>query len=64
MPFARRVGGYAATLEALNASDIRVDGLDFRPVMHATPSLYEIVAPGFDGALVHINQDGRVWAGR
>ena len=29
--------------------------------MTATPSLYEICAPGFGGATVHIDQDGRVW---
>ena len=29
--------------------------------MTATPSLYEIVAAGFGGAIVHIDQDGRVW---
>jgi hypothetical protein len=57
-------GGYAATLDALKFSDIRVDGLDFRPAMHATPSLYEIIAPGFAGAAVHISQDGRVWLTR
>jgi hypothetical protein len=54
-------GSYAGRLDALNAGDVRVDGLEFRPVMHATPSLYEIVAPGFGGAVVHIDQDGRVW---
>ena len=57
-------GGYAASLDALNASDIRVDGVDFRPVLHATPSIYEITARGFDGAIVHITQDGRVWLTR
>ncbi len=29
--------------------------------MHSTPSFYEIIAPGFGGAVVHIDQDGRVW---
>ena len=57
-------GSYAATLDALNAADIRTDGLEFRPVMHATRSLYEISANGFDGAVVHISQDGRVWLTR
>jgi hypothetical protein len=57
-------GGYAATLEATGPADIRVDGADFRPVIHATPSLYEITANGFDGAVVHIAQDGRVWLTR
>jgi hypothetical protein len=54
-------GGFASTLKALAAEDIRVDGLDFRPSITATPSLYEIVAAGFGGATVHIDQDGRVW---
>ena len=29
-------GSYAATLDALDATDIRVDGLEFRPVIQAT----------------------------
>jgi hypothetical protein len=41
-----------------------VDGVDFRPVLHATLSLYEIAANGFDGAVVHLTQDGRVWLTR
>jgi Carbohydrate family 9 binding domain-like len=57
-------GSYASTLSALNAADIRIDGIDFRPQLHATPSLYEMIATGFDGALVHIDQDGRVWLDR
>jgi hypothetical protein len=57
-------GGYATNLEALNAADIRVEGADFQPVIHATPSLYEITARGFDGVVVHITQDGRVWLTR
>jgi hypothetical protein len=57
-------GRYAATVAALDATGIRVDGLEFRPLLHATPSLYEITANGFDGAVVHIDQDGRVWLTR
>jgi Carbohydrate family 9 binding domain-like len=57
-------GKYATSLDALNPADIRVDGIDFRPVIHATPSLYEIVAKAVNGAVVHINQDGRVWVSR
>jgi hypothetical protein len=57
-------GGYASTLDALPAADIRVEGLDFRPVIQITTSLYEISAKGFDGGVVHINQDGRVWLTR
>ena len=29
-----------------------------------TCDFYEISANGFDGAVVHINQDGRVWVTR
>jgi Carbohydrate family 9 binding domain-like len=54
-------GKYADTLEALNAGDVRVDGVDAGPVLQTTRSQYEISAKGFGGALVHINQDGRVW---
>lgn len=55
-------GTYAATVDALNGSDVRVEGLDFHPAISLTPSSYEIVARGFAGALVHIAADGRVWA--
>jgi hypothetical protein len=57
-------GRYATTLDPLNVADIHVEGLDFRPDIHATPSMYQISAPGFDGATVHINHDGRVWLTR
>jgi hypothetical protein len=57
-------GSYAATLDALNAADIRVDGADFRPVIHGTDQFYEITASGFGQSLVHITQDGRVWLTR
>jgi hypothetical protein len=52
---------YAADLASLNVQDIRVDGIDFRPSIQVTDSLYELRAPGFDGAAVHLRQDGRVW---
>lgn len=54
-------GRYAADLSLLRASEIRVDGRDFHPAMQVTDSLYEIQAPGVDGRLVRIRQDGRVW---
>jgi hypothetical protein len=57
-------GTYAADLPALGAADIRIDGLDFAPSMQVTESLYEIRADGFDGAVVHLSQDGRVWVRR
>jgi thiamine biosynthesis lipoprotein ApbE len=56
--------GFAPTLDALGPLDIRVEGMDFQPVMQSTRSLYEITATGFDGAVVHIDQDGRVWVTR
>ena len=54
-------GSYARSLDALGASDIRVDGLEFRPALEATATTYEISAGGFNRVVVHINQDGRVW---
>jgi hypothetical protein len=54
-------GAYSGDLAALKAADIRVDGIEFRPVVHATASMYEISAGGFDGATLHIAQDGRAW---
>jgi hypothetical protein len=62
---ARAAGGrYATSLQALEAAGVSVEGLDFRPAMYATPSFYEIVAPGIGGTEVHIDQDGRVWVTR
>lgn len=57
-------GRFASDLSALGGSAIRVDGLVFRPEIETTGSLYEIRAPGFGGATVHIRQDGRVWTSR
>lgn len=57
-------GSYATTLDRLEVSDLRVEGLDFRPLLHGSGSFYEITAAGFGGAVVHITQDGRVWLTR
>jgi hypothetical protein len=57
-------GRYASDLAALDAANIAVDGLDFRPTMQGTDSLYEIRASGVDGAMVHLRQDGKVWVTR
>jgi hypothetical protein len=57
-------GVYATVLAPLEPADISVDGLQFRPVIHATASAYEISASGFAGVEVHINQEGRVWLTR
>ncbi len=57
-------GRYASDLAALDAAGIRVEALDFQPTMQVTDSLYEIRAKGFDGAMVHLRQDGKVWVTR
>jgi hypothetical protein len=57
-------GRYAATLDALGSKDIRLEGLEFQPSIATTTSTYEITAPGFHDAIVHINHDGRVWVTR
>jgi hypothetical protein len=57
-------GAYASNLEALRASEVRVDGAEFRPVLHTNGSSYEISAAGFDGSVVRITDDGRVWLTR
>ncbi len=57
-------GRYAATLGELGAAEIDVDGLAFAPVLLGSPDHYEVVAKGFDGHLVHLSQDGRVWMTR
>jgi hypothetical protein len=54
-------GRYAADLGALDAGNIRVEGLEFRPSMQATATQYEIGAPAFAGATAHIRQDGKAW---
>ncbi len=59
--FRAKHGRYAGDLQPLDAASVRVEGLDFQPSMQATDSLYEIRANGFDGAVVRIRQDGKVW---
>jgi Carbohydrate family 9 binding domain-like len=57
-------GGYASDLAALDVADIQVEGLEFRPSIQVTDSLYEIRANGFGRAVVHLRQDGKVWLTR
>jgi hypothetical protein len=52
---------YTANLTDLDAARIQVEGLDFKPSVQVTDSSFEIRAAGFDGAVVHIRQDGKVW---
>ena len=53
-------GRYAHDLTLLNVGNIDVEGLDFRPAVQVTESRYELRAAGFDGAVVHLREDGRV----
>ncbi len=57
-------GRYASDPGALDASSIQVEALEFRPTIQVTDSSYEIRANGFEGAVVHLRQDGRVWVTR
>jgi hypothetical protein len=52
-------GRYASDLAALEAGNIRVEGIEFQPSMQATADLYQISAKGFDGATLYIRQDGK-----
>ncbi len=54
-------GRYASDLSALDASNVRIEGIEFQPSLQATADLYQISAPGFEGAIVWIRQDGKVW---
>jgi hypothetical protein len=56
---------YASDLASLgvgaSAGDIRVEGITFAPKLQVTDSLYEITAAGFNGDVLHLRQDGKVW---
>ena len=53
-------GSYAESLSALDTSDVSFpDG--FKPTLNTTQTMYEITAPGADGTVLHIRQDGRAW---
>jgi hypothetical protein len=54
-------GRYAHDLSMLNAGDIQIEGMAFKPSLQVTDSLYELRADGVDGTVVHLHQDGRVW---
>ena len=55
---------YASDLAMLQADTIKVEGLTFAPKLQVTDSLYEITAAGFNGAVLHLRQDGKVWITR
>ena len=62
--FRLATGRYASDLSMLNAPDIAVEGIDFKPSVQVTDSSYEMRANGFDGAVVRLRQDGRVWVAK
>lgn len=57
-------GQYAPDLAALDAGNIRVEGIEFQPAMQATADLYQISAKGAGGTTVWIRQDGKTWVTR
>lgn len=59
--YVRAHNQYASELSDLPGDTLVVEGLKFSPTLYVTPSMYEIVAPGFDGMTVHIRDDGKVW---
>ena len=52
-------GKYATDLAALDAADIRLEGVEFQPALQAIADLYQISAKGFGGAVPWIRQDGK-----
>jgi hypothetical protein len=54
-------GSYATSLAPLVPDTIRTEGLTFRPTMEGTTGQYEVRAEGFNGSVVRIREDGRVW---
>lgn len=59
--YKERHGHYASSLAPLNAAGISLDHRAFEPTLRTTQSMYEITAPGANGTIVHIRQDGKVW---
>lgn len=59
--YKERHGHYASSLAALNANGISLNQRSFEPTLRTTQSMYEITAPGADGATIHIRQDGKTW---
>jgi hypothetical protein len=57
-------GRFAADPALLDAGNLRVEGIEFRPILQATTDLYQISARGFGGATVRIRQDGKTWVTR
>ena len=52
---------YAKQLQNLEAGEIDVEGIAFRPTLTSLQNGYLLSAPGFDGAVVYLRHDGKVW---
>ena len=63
-PIPRGPRAVAHDLTLLNVGNIDVEGFDFRPALQVTESRYKLRAAGFDGAVVHLREDGRVLVAR
>jgi hypothetical protein len=57
-------GRYATSLSALEGPPVTLNGRAFAPDLQATRDTYRVSAPGFGGATVHLQHDGRVWIDR
>lgn len=55
---------YASSPAQLNASDIRVKGIDFKPVIYLAGDSYRITAPGFGNTSWVIDTQGHIGQGR
>lgn len=57
-------GRWTTVPEELKASEIKVKGLEFKPVIHTAGDAYRIVAPGFNGTSWYIDNQGYVGQGK
>lgn len=55
---------WATTPEELKASEIRINGLELKPVIYISGDSFKIVAPGFDGTSWAITSDGYISRGQ
>ena len=62
-PVSRGARGLRERPGRAGAGSITVEGLEFRPSLQAANAVYLITAPGFNGAVVSIRQDGQVSVG-
>lgn len=62
--FRSKAGRYAESLGELKADHIKIDGLDFKPILYPAGDYYKITSEGFDGTWWSITRDSRIWQSR